>query len=328
MTLKQIELLREIVRQSMNISAAALALGTSQPGVSRQIQDLERELGTPLLVRKRNRIVALTEAGRMVLTAAERLLGEVENIRLIGAEVRHTGGRLVVATTHLHARYTLLGPFQRLRTMHAEVELLLLQSVADDIDKLVAAGDADIGVGTGENGDIAAPSPRIARLAGEVLRRSAIIPIGHPLARRSRLSLEELGSYPLVGYGACSPTGLHIGRAFAALGITPNYIVRASDFGRHQGVCRSGHWRGDRADCMHHAIQAAESGRGGRHRPAARGADGHYHAAGYVSPPACGRFCPHDRTVLDALGHPAGPGRRRVAIRVCSFVMEPSDIGL
>lgn len=229
MTLKQIELLREIVRQSMNISAAALALGTSQPGVSRQIQDLERELGTPLLVRKRNRIVALTEAGRMVLTAAERLLGEVENIRLIGAEVRRTGGRLVVATTHLHARYTLLGPFQRLRTMHSEVELLLLQSVADDIDKLVAAGDADIGVGTGENGDIAAPSPRIARLAGEVLRRSAIIPIGHPLARRPRLSLEELGTYPLVGYGACSPTGLHIGRAFAAVGITPNYIVRASD---------------------------------------------------------------------------------------------------
>ena len=52
MTLKQLRFLREVARQSLNISSAALALHTSQPGVSRQLQELERELGVELLVRR------------------------------------------------------------------------------------------------------------------------------------------------------------------------------------------------------------------------------------------------------------------------------------
>jgi LysR family transcriptional regulator, cys regulon transcriptional activator len=229
MTLKQLEFLREIVRQSMNISTAAIALGTSQPGISRQIQLLERELGTPLLVRRRNRIVGLTEAGDTVLSAAGRLLGEAENIRLIAAEARRGSGRLIVATSHLHARYTLRSPFQRLRITHPEVELLLLQSEPDDVPKLVEAGEADIGVGTGEEASATSTSPRVTVLIGEVLRRSAIVPIGHPLSRRRRLLLEEIAANPLIGYGANSPTGRQIGRAFAAMGISPRYVVRASD---------------------------------------------------------------------------------------------------
>lgn len=229
MTLKQIAFLREIVRQSLNISAAAAVLETSQPGVSRQIQDLERELGTPLLVRTGNRVIALTETGTTVLAAAERLLNEVENIRLIAAEARNGTGRVVVATSHLHARYTLLDPLSRLHISHPGVELLLLQANPDSIMQLVAEGEADLGVGTGDEETLNTTLPRVALLVGDRIRRSAIIPAGHPLAHRKRLSLADLGAQPLIGYGASSPTGRHIARAFAAVGISPNYVVRASD---------------------------------------------------------------------------------------------------
>lgn len=229
MTLKQITFLREIVRQSLNISAAAAVLDTSQPGVSRQIQELERELGTPLLVRTGNRVVAMTEVGTTVLAAAERLLNEVENIRLIAAEARSGAGRMTVATSHLHARYTLLKPLARLHNAHPRVELLLLQANPNSIMQLVAEGEADLGIGTGDEETRGAALPRVALLIGDRIRRSAILPVGHPLAHRKRLSLADLGAQPLIGYGASSPTGRHIARAFAAVGINPTYVVRASD---------------------------------------------------------------------------------------------------
>src|SRR4029434_5092237 len=87
-TLRQLRILRELARHSLNISAAAAALHTSQPGVSRQIQLLEQELGVDLLERRKNRIGGFTEPGRAILGAVQRALTEAENIRSIAAEVK------------------------------------------------------------------------------------------------------------------------------------------------------------------------------------------------------------------------------------------------
>src|SRR6185295_12822745 len=138
-TLKQLRILRELARSSLNISAAAAALHTSQPGVSRQIQLLEQELGVGLLVRRKNRITAFTEPGRAILASVERALVESENIRSIAAEFRREeGGRLIVATSHLHARYTLLTPIKTFALRHSGVQLHMRQADPDEILKLVA----------------------------------------------------------------------------------------------------------------------------------------------------------------------------------------------
>ena len=55
------------------------------------------------------------------------------------------------------------------------------------------------------------------------------MPVGHKLARNSQLTLQEVGGEPLIGYGAASATGRAVATAFAAVGITPRYVVRASD---------------------------------------------------------------------------------------------------
>src|SRR4051812_44173288 len=106
MTLNQLRIFREIARRGLNLSRAAAVLNTSQPGISRQLQLLEAELGVTLLARRRNRILKLTPSGEAILAAAERLLIEAENIGSIAREIGKAGGELTIATSHLHARYT------------------------------------------------------------------------------------------------------------------------------------------------------------------------------------------------------------------------------
>ena len=226
MTLSQLRMLREIARQSHNLSSAAAALHTSQPGVSRQIQLLERELGVALLARRKNRITGLTEPGRAILAAAERALGETDNIRLIAAEFRREeGGRLTIATSHLHARYTLLTPIKTFALRHPGVRLHMRQADPDEILRLVAGGDADIGIST----EVNARRPDLVLLPGRVVERSLIMPLGHPLAGRTRVTLPDIARYPLVGYDPRQRGGQIIGETFRARGLEPKLVVSAID---------------------------------------------------------------------------------------------------
>jgi LysR family transcriptional regulator, cys regulon transcriptional activator len=228
MTLLQLKLLREIERRSLNVSSAAKALNTSQPGVSRQIQMLERELGIPLLVRNKKRIVAFTPPGRAILALAKSILDQSENIELVAQEARDMPGKLVVATTHLHARYTLLHPFKSLQNKYPKMQMFLFQADPADIPRLVSEHQADIGVNTSYD-DCLAPDGVIC-LAGDIIRRSVIMLRGHPLGKKRRsLTVRDLTAHPLVGYNPRSSAGNVIARAFKQSGVVPNVIVQAND---------------------------------------------------------------------------------------------------
>jgi DNA-binding transcriptional LysR family regulator len=81
MNLQQFRFLREAARHKFNITAAARALHTSQPGVSKAIIELEGELGVSILARQGKRILGLTSPGQQVLLAAERIMQEVDNLK-------------------------------------------------------------------------------------------------------------------------------------------------------------------------------------------------------------------------------------------------------
>ena len=226
MTLQQLRILREIARNAHNLSSAAAALHTSQPGVSRQVQLLERELGVVLLARRKNRIAGLTEPGRAVLAAAERALDETENIRRIAAEYSgERGGRLTIATSHLHARYTLLTPIKTFALRHPGVRLQMRQADPDEILRMVSAGEADIGVST----EMAGSHPALVLLPGSVVERSLIMPIGHPLAGKERVTLADIARYPIVGYNPRQRGGQIIAQSFRAKGLEPKLVVSAID---------------------------------------------------------------------------------------------------
>lgn len=226
MTLQQLRFLREVSRQALNISNAAAMLHTSQPGVSRQIQLLERELDVQLLRRRKNRILGLTDAGKEILRSAERVLNEVENIRLIAGEMRDPGkGRLMLATSHLHARYTLLRPVKAFVDRYPGVELHLLQADPDDIPALLEANEADVGIST----ELAARQRALITLSGGTMKRSLIVPRGHPLSGRKKVRLADIARYPIVGYSPRFRGGQMISQTFREHGLQARFVVSASD---------------------------------------------------------------------------------------------------
>ena len=69
MKLQQLRYLREVARRGLNVSEAAEALHTSQPGISKQIRQLEDELGVQIFVRHGKRVVEITEPGKLSSTS-------------------------------------------------------------------------------------------------------------------------------------------------------------------------------------------------------------------------------------------------------------------
>src|SRR5215217_914879 len=106
MKLQQLRCLTEVVKRGLNVSEAAAALHTSQPGVSKQIRALEDELGSAIFVRQGKRFVAVSDAGREIVATIDRILAEVANLKAVGEEFAgHTKGTLAVGVTHTQARY-------------------------------------------------------------------------------------------------------------------------------------------------------------------------------------------------------------------------------
>ena len=94
MNFQQLRSVREAVRRGFNLTEVAAALHTSQPGVSRQIRELEDELGFPLFERAGKRLTGLTPPGATVLPIIERLLQEADNLRRAGEDFAKLAGEL------------------------------------------------------------------------------------------------------------------------------------------------------------------------------------------------------------------------------------------
>jgi LysR family cys regulon transcriptional activator len=116
MRFEQLRFLCEVNDHGFNISKAALSLNISQPAISTQIRLLEDELGAEILLRRSGRVVGLTPFGAATLNIARRIAKEVDNLRHVGEEfANETTGRVCIATTHINARYVLLGVIDRFR---------------------------------------------------------------------------------------------------------------------------------------------------------------------------------------------------------------------
>lgn len=226
MTLQQLRFVRETVRQGLNLTEAAHALYISQPGISKQIKELEKELGVQIFARHGKRFTGLTEAGKAALEVIERLLLEVDNLRETAREFAGAGtGGLTIATTHTQARYALPRVVHAFRNRFPGVRLALLQGSPTQIAALVVRGEANLAIAT----EALDQYPELLALPGYHWNHSVIVPAGHPLATVERLSLEELARYPVVTYSAEFAGRTHIDRAFRAKGLTLEPVLEALD---------------------------------------------------------------------------------------------------
>lgn len=238
MTLKQLRYLREIAQQGLHLSHAAVALHTSQSGVSRQIKLLEQELGIVIFKRKRNHIQTITQEGREVLRLAERTLWEAENLGLLGEELKNeTKGNLVIAATHTHARYTLPSVITQFSESYPSVRLVFRQGNREDVFRWVETGDADIVVGT----DCDAKLNQILLLPFGQFHRIVITLPRHPLLKIKRLTLEDIARYPLITYGFRKNGHWKFNYAFEAKGLHPNIPFSAGDSDVSKAYVELGH---------------------------------------------------------------------------------------
>ena len=226
MNLQQLRYLREIERQGLNISGAANALYTSQPGVSKQIKLLEEELGIDIFVRSGKRIVAVTEPGKAILDIARRILQETDNLKQVGQEFQsQDSGHLTIATTHTQARYALPPVVKQFIKRYPKVKLGLHQGNPTQIAEQVLEGEADLAIAT-----------ESLSLYGELVtlpcyewHHCVVVPPKHPLLDEKRLTLAKIAQHPIITYDFAFSGRGKIDEAFTKAGIEPNVALTAID---------------------------------------------------------------------------------------------------
>jgi LysR family transcriptional regulator, cys regulon transcriptional activator len=226
MNLHQLRFVREAVRQNFNLTEAAKALHTSQPGVSKAIIELEEELGVDIFVRHGKRIRGLTEPGQAVLRSVELIMQEIESLKRIGKEfAAQDSGSFTIATTHTQARYALPKVVQAFTQRFPKVRLSLLQGNPKQIAEMVLRDQADLAIAT----EAIANSEGLISLPCYQWEHVVVTPPEHPLAGDTAITLEQIAAYPLITYDAAFAGRAKIDHAFAIRSLQPDVLLEAID---------------------------------------------------------------------------------------------------
>lgn len=227
MTLTQLRHLIAIADSGLNITLAAERVHATQPGLSKQLRQLEDELGFQLFVRKGKSLDAVTHAGEQVIERARIILAEAANIRAIAANLRNEArGELRIATTHTQARFALPQAIAALNTSFPQVSVHLEPTRDADVLARLEAGQVDLAIISSAG---AAPTAGMA-FAAYRWQRVIVTPRDHPLALRARPpTLAELAALPLVSYDSSLRPESSLRRAFEEAGLSPQIAMTAGD---------------------------------------------------------------------------------------------------
>ncbi len=184
------------VAQERNFTRAAERLHIAQPPLSRQIQQLEEELGLQLFERE-SRPLKTTEAGRLFLEQAVQVLERVDTVRMMMHRLKEAGKpRFVIGFAASTIYAALPNLIRRFRATAPEVELSLVEMVSYEQIAALKEGRIDVGFGR-----IRLEDPAVRR---DVLRNEPLVvalPVDHKLAgAEGPLGLAELAHEPLIIY--------------------------------------------------------------------------------------------------------------------------------
>lgn len=226
MNLHQFRFVQEAVRRNLNLTEAAKSLHTSQPGVSKAIIELEEELGVEIFARHGKRLKRVTEPGQHVLKSIELIMREVGNLKRIGEQFSaQDSGTLSIATTHTQARYVLPIPVAKLREQYPKVSVSLHQGSPDQVARMLIEEVAEIGMATESLSDY----PDLITLPAYEWQHVLVLPQQHPLAKKERVTLEDIAAEPLVTYHPSFTGRTRIDAAFAQKKLKPRIALEAID---------------------------------------------------------------------------------------------------
>ena len=226
MNLHQFRFVQEAARRGLNLTEAAKALHTSQPGVSKAIIELEEELGIEIFTRHGKRLKRITEPGQHVLDSIAVIMREVGNLKRIGEQYSaQDTGTLSIATTHTQARYVLPLPVAKLREQYPKVNISLHQGAPDQVARMVIEETAEIGIAT----ESLANYPELVTLPCYEWQHVLVLPAAHALSKKERLTLEDIAFEPLITYHPSFTGRTRIDNAFAQRQLTPRVVLEAID---------------------------------------------------------------------------------------------------
>jgi LysR family transcriptional regulator, cys regulon transcriptional activator len=226
MKLHQLKYIHEVARQGLNISAAAEALHTSQPGVSKQIQMLEDELNLQIFQRNGKRLTGITEPGKHIVKLAATVMLEMQNIKRVGDEFSKVEtGTLTIATTHTQARYKLPEAIKTFMQLYPHVKLNIHQGNPSQVTALVANGEADIGIAT----EAISLDDRLITMPCYEWNRCVVVPKGHRLIQAVPLTLAKIASFPIITYDSAFTGSTTVAKVFHDAGVMANVALTAID---------------------------------------------------------------------------------------------------
>ena len=227
MNLHQFKFVHEAVKHNLNLTLAAQALHTSQPGVSKAILELESELGIEIFARHGKRLKRITPPGAKVIKSIEVILSELNNLKKIGQEFNaHDCGTLSIATTHTQARYVLPPVLTQLRSGYPNVNISLHQGTPQQAANMVMDELADIAIATESLADF----DELVTLPCYHWQHVLVMPPDHPLSLQKKpITLKQLSTYPLITYHPTFTGRQRIDTAFAKHHLVPNIALEAID---------------------------------------------------------------------------------------------------
>ncbi len=233
MDVKLLEAFRAVV-DHRSVTAAAAAMGVTQPAVSAQIVRLEDSVGFQLFDRAGGRLKPTAE-GLLFYAEASRVLGEVDRLQAATAQIREgQSGRLVIAS-HPSASISLLpGLVAEFLAGRPEVSVRLVSRHSDVVSQLLPSESFDIGIA-----ELPIDDAQVKVVRYE-MRCVAILPPRHPRAGHRVLTPKLLADHPMVMPARSHQVPSRILGTFAAAGQPLNPVVEAEFFASLCGLVAAG----------------------------------------------------------------------------------------
>lgn len=226
MKLQQLRFFNAICQHGLNVTAAAAALYTSQPGVSRQMRLFEDELGLSLFARAGKILISLTPAGEEILIRCQKVLKEIDSIKAISQDLtKVTQGVLNISTTHTQARYVLPPIIKSFHSRFPDVKVNLHQSTSLNNIKSTIAGESDFTIASGDDENCKG----LVKLDCFKWQRLVVVPKNHELAIEKNISIKQLAKYPLVVYVYDDQDNSSLVKTFKNAGVDFKIVFTARD---------------------------------------------------------------------------------------------------
>lgn len=225
MKLQQLRYIVEVANNELNVSLTAEKLYTSQPGISKQIKQLEDELGVQIFKRSGKHLSGVTTIGEKVIDVSREILNKTQDIKVIAQEyTKPNVGTLSVTSTYTQARFALPTVFQQFMLDYPKIALKIEQG--DSAQCLVNLKNrvTDFAVLT----DLTEISEEMIALPCYHWNQSIVVTKEHPLVSTTMVTLDELAQYPLISYDSAKD-GADIGQTFVKAGKAANIIFNTAD---------------------------------------------------------------------------------------------------